>query len=173
VSVNRKLEGVLRAIENGVWNDSLKQWLNELEAQKQQLQDQLDTAAKLDTGVRLHPNAAARRPATQTGSVAAARPEPAHRPSSSSMSRIRRARAENPVSVAAGLCTSSSRNRLREKIMLSDDLVNALQITYLGSAAQRCLALWALVVNCRLLGRSLRRQRLGGSLERDDARPNR
>lgn len=48
-AVNRKLGGVLRAIENGAWNDSLKR----------RLEEQLNAAAKLDTSVRLHPNAAA------------------------------------------------------------------------------------------------------------------
>jgi hypothetical protein len=57
--VNRKLEGVLRAIKNGAWNDSLKQRLNELEAQKRQLEDQLSRAAAPAPVVRLHPNAAA------------------------------------------------------------------------------------------------------------------
>jgi hypothetical protein len=32
--VERKLEGVLRAIEDGAWNDSLQKRLNELEAQQ-------------------------------------------------------------------------------------------------------------------------------------------
>jgi hypothetical protein len=45
-AVNRKIEGVLRAIENGAWNDSLKQRLNDLEAQQRQLQDHLSLAAK-------------------------------------------------------------------------------------------------------------------------------
>ena len=35
--MKRKLEGVLRAIKNGAWNDTLKQGLNELEAQQKYL----------------------------------------------------------------------------------------------------------------------------------------
>ena len=58
-SVERRLEGVLRAIENGAWNDSLKQRLNELEAEKRQLQEQRASADPSHTTVRLHPNAAA------------------------------------------------------------------------------------------------------------------
>lgn len=58
-AVVRKLEGVLRAIENGAWNDSLKQRLDALEAEKRQVQDQLAATAALDNTVRLHPNAAA------------------------------------------------------------------------------------------------------------------
>jgi site-specific DNA recombinase len=38
--VERKLSGILRAIEDGNWNDSLKQRLNELEAEKRGLQEQ-------------------------------------------------------------------------------------------------------------------------------------
>lgn len=58
-ATNRKQEGVLRAIENGACNDSLKIRLNQLEAQKTDLQMQLKAAANPDPGVRLHPNAAA------------------------------------------------------------------------------------------------------------------
>jgi hypothetical protein len=57
--IQRKLEGVLRAIEDGAWNDSLKQRLDALEAEKRQLQDQLTATAAPDNTVRLHPNAAA------------------------------------------------------------------------------------------------------------------
>ena len=58
-SVERRLEGVLRAIENGAWNDSVKQRLNALEAEKRQLQAQRASAETSDNTVRLHPNAAA------------------------------------------------------------------------------------------------------------------
>ena len=58
-AVRRKLGGVLRAIEDGAWNDSLKQRLVELEAEKQQVQDQLAATTAPDNTVRLHPNAAA------------------------------------------------------------------------------------------------------------------
>ena len=57
-AVKRKLEGVLRAIENGAWNDTLKQRLNELEAQQKDLQAQADVAGKPEPVVHLHPNAA-------------------------------------------------------------------------------------------------------------------
>ena len=58
-AVQRKLEGVLRAIENGAWNDSLKQRLDELEAEKRRVQEQLAEANAPTPTVRLHPNAAA------------------------------------------------------------------------------------------------------------------
>ena len=51
--VQRKLEGVLRAIENGAWNVSLKQRLDALEAEKQQLHDQLAAKTEPDTKVRI------------------------------------------------------------------------------------------------------------------------
>jgi site-specific DNA recombinase len=56
--VQRKLEGVLSAIENGAWNVSLKQRLDALETEKQQLHDQFAATTEPDTNVRLHPNAA-------------------------------------------------------------------------------------------------------------------
>jgi site-specific DNA recombinase len=58
-TVDRKHEGVMLAIENGAWNDSVQKRLNELEAQQATLRDQLQAAAKPDPVVRLHPNAAA------------------------------------------------------------------------------------------------------------------
>ena len=58
-SVERKLEGVLRAIENGAWNDSLQERLNELEAQQAALREKLQAAAIPAPVVRLHPNAVA------------------------------------------------------------------------------------------------------------------
>ena len=57
-AVDRKLEGVLRAIEDGAWNDALKTRLNDLEAQQAALRQQLQTAASPEPVVRLHPNAA-------------------------------------------------------------------------------------------------------------------
>jgi site-specific DNA recombinase len=58
-SVERRLQGALQAIENGAWNDSLNQRLNELEAEKRQLQAQLTSTDTSHNTVRLHPNAAA------------------------------------------------------------------------------------------------------------------
>jgi site-specific DNA recombinase len=58
-AVDRKLESVLRAIEDGAWNDVLKTRLNDLEAQQASLRQQLQTAASPEPVVRLHPNAAA------------------------------------------------------------------------------------------------------------------
>ncbi len=58
-AVDRKLEGVLRAIEDGAWNDVLKTRLNDLEAQQASLRQQLQAAASPTPVVRLHPNAAA------------------------------------------------------------------------------------------------------------------
>jgi DNA invertase Pin-like site-specific DNA recombinase len=58
-AVRRKLDGVLSAIEDGAWNDSLKQRLNQLEAEKRQLEAQMSTTAAPQSTVRLHPNAAA------------------------------------------------------------------------------------------------------------------
>ncbi|MCB5946115.1 hypothetical protein LI953_15335, partial [Acidocella sp. KAb 2-4] len=49
----------MRAIENGAWNDSLKQRLDELEAEKRHVQEQLAAADAPTPTVRLHPNAAA------------------------------------------------------------------------------------------------------------------
>jgi DNA invertase Pin-like site-specific DNA recombinase len=57
-AVQRRLEGILRAIENGAWNNSLKQRLDELEAEKQTLQAQLVAADTPAPKVQLHPNAA-------------------------------------------------------------------------------------------------------------------
>ena len=57
--VERKLEGVLRAIENGAWNDSVQKRLNKLEAQQTVLLEQLQTTVSPVPVVRLHPNAAA------------------------------------------------------------------------------------------------------------------
>ncbi len=49
---------MLRAIEDGVWNDSLKQRLDTLETEKRQLQAELAATAASDNAVRMHPNAA-------------------------------------------------------------------------------------------------------------------
>lgn len=58
-AVDRKHEGVMRAIENGAWNDSLQKRLNDLEAQQAALREQLEAAASPAPVVQLHPNAAA------------------------------------------------------------------------------------------------------------------
>jgi len=58
-AVDRKHEGVMRAIENGAWNDSIQKRLNELEAQQTVLREQLKLTANSNPVVRLHPNAAA------------------------------------------------------------------------------------------------------------------
>jgi hypothetical protein len=56
--VERKIEGVLRAIEDGAWNDTIKQRLTELESQQKQLKAELAKAGRADNTVSLHPNAA-------------------------------------------------------------------------------------------------------------------
>ena len=56
--VGRKLEGVLRAIEDGSWNAALRARLDELEARKIKLTARLAQAATRAPRVRLHPNAA-------------------------------------------------------------------------------------------------------------------
>jgi hypothetical protein len=56
--VQRRLEGVLRAVENGAWNTSLQTRLTELEDRQAALQSQLARGTKADTPVVLHPNAA-------------------------------------------------------------------------------------------------------------------
>ncbi|MCW3477931.1 hypothetical protein OL599_25675, partial [Rhodovastum sp. RN2-1] len=55
--VERRLQGVLRAIEHGAWNDTLRARLTELETSKVDLTAQLATLAD-PSPVRLHPNAA-------------------------------------------------------------------------------------------------------------------
>jgi site-specific DNA recombinase len=57
-AVERRLEGVLRAIENGAWNDTLRARLNELEARKATLTTER-AQADAPPPTRLHPNAAA------------------------------------------------------------------------------------------------------------------
>ena len=54
-----QLEGVLRAIENGAWNNSVQKRLNELAAQQAELLEQLQATDSPAPVVRLHPNAAA------------------------------------------------------------------------------------------------------------------
>ena len=56
--VGRKLEAVVRAIEDGAWNDTLRQRLNDLEARKAGITHDLALAAAPAPRVRLHPNAA-------------------------------------------------------------------------------------------------------------------
>jgi len=51
-AVDRKHEGVMRAIENGAWNDSIQKRLNELEAQQASLRQQLQAATSGDTTPR-------------------------------------------------------------------------------------------------------------------------
>ena len=57
--IERRLEGVLRAIENGAWNDSLKRRLDELEAQERKLADELRAAEAPAPRVRLTADGAA------------------------------------------------------------------------------------------------------------------
>ena len=57
--IERRLEGVLRAIENGAWNDSLKSRLDEFEAQKRKLGDELKAAEAPAPRVRLTVDATA------------------------------------------------------------------------------------------------------------------
>ena len=57
--VQRRLEGVLRAIENGAWSDSLQVRLTELERSKTTLTQDLAAADQPAPVVRLHLNAAA------------------------------------------------------------------------------------------------------------------
>jgi site-specific DNA recombinase len=54
----RKLQGVLSAIENGAWNESLKQRLDQLELEKRDLTEQLLNESPADNQISLHPNAA-------------------------------------------------------------------------------------------------------------------
>ena len=56
--VERRLEGVLRAIENGAWSEALRKRLSEIEARKVALQKQRDELSEPVTAIRLHPNAA-------------------------------------------------------------------------------------------------------------------
>ena len=57
-TVDRKHEGVMRAIEKGAWNDSIKKRFDDLEDQQKSLRKQLQTLAGAEPVVRLHPNAA-------------------------------------------------------------------------------------------------------------------
>ena len=57
--VQRRLDGVLRAIENGAWSDSLQARLTELERSRDTLTAELSAADQPAPVVRLHPNAAA------------------------------------------------------------------------------------------------------------------
>jgi site-specific DNA recombinase len=56
--VDRRLQGVLRAIENGAWSDALRERLAELETRRTALRHQLETANEPAPIIRLHPNAA-------------------------------------------------------------------------------------------------------------------
>ena len=56
--VERRLEGVLRAIENGAWSETLRNRLSELETPKTALQQQRERMNKPVTTMQLHPNAA-------------------------------------------------------------------------------------------------------------------
>ena len=56
--VERRLEGVLRAIENGAWSEALRKRLSEIEARKVLLQKERDELSEPVTAIRLHPNAA-------------------------------------------------------------------------------------------------------------------
>ena len=57
-AVERKLDGVLRAIEDGEWSDALRRRLGTLEAEKASLTAELAALAKPTPPVRLHPQAA-------------------------------------------------------------------------------------------------------------------
>ncbi len=56
--VQRRLEGVLRAIENGAWNSSLQTRLTDLENRQEAVRAQIAGSVRADTPVVLHPNAA-------------------------------------------------------------------------------------------------------------------
>ena len=56
--ISRRLEGVLKAIEDGGWNASLKTRLNELESKQTTVQAQLASCRRPEAPVILHPNAA-------------------------------------------------------------------------------------------------------------------
>jgi site-specific DNA recombinase len=53
-----RLEGVLRAIENGAWSETLRQRLRELETRNATLLLRREEVSKATTAIRLHPNAA-------------------------------------------------------------------------------------------------------------------
>ena len=55
--VERRLEGVLKAVENGAWSDALQLRLQDLEARKKALAAEMREAPTVSL-VRLHPNAA-------------------------------------------------------------------------------------------------------------------
>ena len=57
-AIERRLQGVLRAIEDGAWSETLRHRLNELETSKAGLQQQRDDESKPTPAIRLHPNAA-------------------------------------------------------------------------------------------------------------------
>ncbi len=56
--IQRRMDGVLRAVENGAWSDTLQSRLSELEQRKTELTRQSTDAAATNTVVVLHPNAA-------------------------------------------------------------------------------------------------------------------
>ena len=56
--VERRLEGVLRAIENGAWNGSVSGRLRDLEVLKAKLQRDVESTQVRPAPVQLHPNAA-------------------------------------------------------------------------------------------------------------------
>jgi site-specific DNA recombinase len=58
-AIDQKHEGVIRMIEDGARNDSLRKRLDELEDQQKSLRKQLQALASAEPVVRLHPNAAA------------------------------------------------------------------------------------------------------------------
>ena len=57
-ATERRLEAVVRAIEDGAWNDTLRRRLDALEAEKAALTAELAALAKPAPPVRLHPQAA-------------------------------------------------------------------------------------------------------------------
>jgi hypothetical protein len=56
--VERRLQGVLRAVETGAWSETLRRRLRELETHKAALHQQRESMGKPAPAIRLHPNAA-------------------------------------------------------------------------------------------------------------------
>ncbi|HEY6432147.1 MAG TPA: recombinase family protein [Acetobacteraceae bacterium] len=55
---DRRLQGVLKAIENGAWSDALRSRLAELEARKRNLESRIEAAGAQPPPIQLHPGAA-------------------------------------------------------------------------------------------------------------------
>jgi site-specific DNA recombinase len=56
--VERRLQAVLRAIEDEAWSEALRKRLSELETRKEALQKQQESLGNPEPVIRLHPNAA-------------------------------------------------------------------------------------------------------------------